>query len=438
MPHDTDTIAAVASPPGRSPRGIVRLSGPAAPDILHALTGQRPEPRTLTSVRLKQPHLPALAWCAPAPNTYTGQDTAELHLVGHPLLLDQVLQACLQHGARLAEPGEYTFRAYTLGRLDLTQAEGVAATISAVSDAQLAAATQLRTGKLGQTAHQLTDRLGTLLALVEAGIDFVDQEDVHPISPRDLHAGLTELISQLQHLLRRTRRWADVATPPRVVLLGPPSVGKSTLLNALLGQTRAVIDAAPGTTRDVLAEPLTLDTPAGPIEIILIDLAGLDDPADALDHRVQQGVQRTLHHADLLLLIRDTPKPPDLATPTLRVWTKADLSAAPHNSLAVSAHTGQGLTDLKLAIADALQDRVRSLTADTLALQPRHETALRDALQTLEAVPPMLNPDAPGLDDVELVAGQMRQALDTLAGLGGELTPDDIIGKVFATFCVGK
>jgi tRNA modification GTPase len=232
---------------------------------------------------------------------------------------------------------------------------------------------------------------------------------------------------------------------PRVVLVGPPSAGKSTLFNALLGRARAVVDEAPGTTRDVLEEPLRLSTEHGPAEVMLQDLAGLDHAAALLDRDIQSVAQHAIAGADLILHLA----PPghtlrDMAAgkPVLRAVPKADLDRSPSGEaaglLAVSGVTGQGLDALKTQLAQRLGDRAVSLAGDRLALQPRHEAALRDANRGVRAALDGIDPDATSLDSPECVAGELRMALDALAGLGGELTPDDVIGRVFATFCVGK
>ncbi|MEM8739536.1 MAG: GTPase [Planctomycetota bacterium] len=467
MPNLRDTIVAVSSPPGRSARGLVRLDGPHAFAVVAHLVDHPPDPppHTARPAALRHPDLPPLPVLLtrfPGPRSYTGHDVAELQLPGHPALLDRVLQAALGHPPlRLAEPGEFTFRAYTAGKLDLTRAEGVAATIHAVSDSQLAAAAALRHGQLARFAAGRVDRVGRLLALVEAGIDFVDQEDVVPIPPRELAAALTEELRELEKLLARSRAWGAVEALPRVVLLGPPSAGKSTLFNALLGQPRAVTHPAPGTTRDVLEEPLQLnplptsgrgDAPSR--EVMLVDLAGLDDAATALDRDVQQRVRDAVDRADLILHVRPAAGPADAAraplalpaaAPVLRVYTKADrvasFSAPPGpdaDAVCVSAHTGRGLPALRAAILHHLGDRAVSLRADLLALQPRHHAALTAAREALQDARRQTDPGAPALGAVELVAGRLRDALDHLAGLGGELTPDDVIGRVFSTFCVGK
>ena len=298
----TDTIIAVSSPPGRSARGLIRISGPGTSAVLdHLLIDPSCQPRELTPVRLRKPDLPALLLRFESPASYTGDDSAELQLPGNAALLDRVLHRAIDTpdaNARLAEPGEFTFRAYTAGKLDLTQAEGIGATICAVSDSQLAAATLLRQGKLGQTAETLVDQLGNLLALVEAGIDFTDQDDVTPIAPRKLAEQVDALHQQLEALLSRSRSWGAIEALPRVVLVGQPSAGKSTLFNALLGKQRATIDPTPGTTRDALTEPMQLTDPSGRVvEVMLVDLAGLDEELNehalAPDRDAQRVAQTT-------------------------------------------------------------------------------------------------------------------------------------------------
>lgn len=464
----SDTIVAVSTPPGRAPRGLVRLSGQTAPQILRRLVALDPpaaiRPRQLIVGRLRHPPLPALVTFFAGPHSYTGQHVAELQLPGNAALLDRVIHQALRAGARLAEPGEFTFRAFTSGKIDLIQAEGVAATIAATSDSQLRAATMLRDGKLGRLAAELVDLLANQLALVEAGIDFVDQEDVVPIPPGELDRNLADVAVRLAALLGRSRSWGGLEALPRVVLVGPPSVGKSTLFNALLGRRRAVISAMPGTTRDVLCEPLSLALPRSPhIEVMLVDIAGLNQPVAALDKQVQAAARRAIEQADLILRLenRAQPEPPyrHLAVPpgakVLTVHTKSDLPllpdsppdkrrdrsrAGPAAALSVSALTGENLHALRRAIGQCIGDRGVSVSGQLLALTPRHESSLRGALDHVDAARKLLAPQrhATSIEHLELIAGRLRCGLDDLAGLGGQLTPDDVIGRVFATFCVGK
>jgi tRNA modification GTPase len=448
-----DVIIAVSSPPGRSPRGLLRLSGPSL-DL--SFLSPTPTPRQLTPTRLRFTtggSLPLLALYHPAPHSFTTQDTLELQLPGNPALLDRVLHLLLDHfrkcrgfrGSRIAEPGEFTQRAFLAGRLDLTRAEGIAATIGAVSDAQLQAAALLRTGRLGAWATDLVDRLARLLALLEAGIDFVDQDDVVAITPADLDAGLADLERQLQQLLTRSRSWSALEAIPWVVLVGEPNVGKSSLFNALLGHTRAVTSPLAGTTRDILTEPLRLQlgpTSGGGAEVMLVDVAGIDATSGGLNPAMQQQAHAAIARAELILLLHDSPGEPATAlpphtAPVIRVQTKSDLFCGTNPlAITVSAHTGSGLDTLRRAIAQRLRDRAVTVAGEMLALQPRHHAQLQSALADLVEARQLLAATSGG--GAELIAGRMRTALDHLASLGGVMTPDDVIGKVFATFCIGK
>lgn len=449
------TIVAVSSPPGRSRRGLIRIAGPRSGAILSELVEPRDSlsPQRVAAGWLWSPRLPVLvAWFA-RPHSYTGEDLAEIQLPGHPALLERLTQQAITRGARLAEAGEFTFRAFAAGKLDLTQAEGVAATIAASSDAQLQAAGMLRQGQLGRFAQAQVDALASALALVEAGIDFVDQEDVVPITPGQLAERLAQIAKPLDQMLKRSRSWQSLEALPRVVLVGPPSAGKSTLFNALLGRTRAVVHAQPGTTRDVLSEPMVLHGSGGQaIEVMLVDIAGLDVPTAALDEQVQAAARQAIGQADVVVVLQ----PPstggtrgdwqDVAgrkAKRIDVIAKVDLLEAGADlstGLPVSAMTGQGLDALGHAIAEAIGSHASGITSEMLALQPRHEAAIRAALDAVhEARSPVLIQRAEAaLARPEVIAQAMRTALDELAGLGGQMTRDDVIGRIFSTFCVGK
>lgn len=443
MASTTNTIIAVSSAPGQSLRGLVRLSGPDSWAMVQALGAEIASPRQLTATQIHFDwrRLPCLVLGFRGPASYTGQDLVELQLPGNPALLDQVVHRLIQQGARMAEPGEFTFTAYLAGKLDLTQAEGIAATIHATSQAQLQAAKLLRRGNLGTFSHQLVESLATALALVEAGIDFTDQDDVVAITPAQLMDRLSDIHKQLTDLLANARSWGALEALPRVVLVGPPSAGKSTLFNALLGRQRAVTHEQAGTTRDILSEPMILQRADGSrVEVMLLDIAGLDDAVNALDNDIQQAARQTIEQADIIIhLGRCEP-----AEHVIRVRPKMDLpsmhEADVSDILPISARTGMGLPRLKRAILEKLGHRGVSIAAEKLALQPRHEMALKQAVTAIEDALLRVTPQhhEHALDDLELIAGTLRDALDQLASLGGEMTPDDIIGRVFATFCVGK
>ncbi len=456
--HLNDVIIAVATPPGRSARGIVRLSGRGAVEIVQAMDDCSSESgRGIRHAMLQidPAHaLPALLITMPGPNSYTGEDSCELQMPGNPLLLERVVQALIERGiamdvhVRRAEPGEFTARAYFNGRLTLDEAEGVAATIAARSDAELRAAHQLLAGRLGRFAAELMDAIAQALALVEAGIDFTDEEDVVAIGPADLLARVTAAQTEIEQQLARSVGMEQLESVPWVVLAGPPNAGKSTLFNALLGHSRAVVSDIAGTTRDVLIEPLMLKTEFGPAEVMLVDLAGIDDAdLSQVNRSMQRAAREAMQRAELI--VRCLPADAHASNdgnrdgcPTLTIQTKADVakSVQQPDVLGVSAKTGAGLDQLRGRIASILSERLISMSSDMLALQPRHEAALRAARSHLDAAVGLLEPmrTARTLDDPELIATVLRSALDALGSIVGEMTPDDVLGLVFGQFCIGK
>ena len=447
-------------------RGLVRLSGPQTSGTLKKLiqpfedshqtaedllSGKLLACQLLLSTSdecdVANLSLPVLVTYRRGPRSYTGQDLAEIQCPGNPTLLNRCVQQVARTGIRLAEPGEFSFRAFLAGKIDLIQAEGIAATIAAISDSQLVAASMLRRGNLGKRSKQLVDVLAQQLALVEAGIDFVDQDDVVAIDRLSLAKKLSGIEAELLRILSSSRSWRQLDALPHVVLIGAPSVGKSTLFNALLGRQRAVTDELAGTTRDVLSEQLVIESDAGQIiELILVDLAGLDFPQNELDHQVQLSVHEAMRQADVILHLSDGTVPPVLEQASdakmIRVRTKSDRGGgvAQGFDLSVSALTREGVPELKKMLASLLGDRVASVSGQMLVLQPRHEHSLvvavghtreaRTILQTQE--------NHHGIERPEVVASAIRLALDELAGLGGQMSPDDIIGRVFSSFCIGK
>ncbi len=448
-------ILAIASPPGRSLRGIVRASGAACFDLLEAHVRPFPD-RGSRRARLTfdDLDLPAIVLAFPGPRSYTGEDSAEVQLPGNPILLDRAIDALIRSGrsrgleARRAAAGEFTARAFFNGRLSLTEAEGVAATIAARSDAELRAARLLSGGALGALAGSLSDELAGALALVEAGIDFTDSDDVTAIEPADLHARLAALRDRIRAHLERSVGTEHLEAIPWVVLAGAPNAGKSTLFNALLGRSRAVVSDLPGTTRDVLAEPLAITTAHGPAEVILADAAGADLETSDLDRMMQSAAREATGRADLVLRCVPAGEPyPVPAHGELLVRTKSDLARradagapATQREVRVSALRGEGLDLLRRRIADLLGDRAVSLASEALALRPRHEEALASAKRNLDDAIALIERSLPGrmLLDAELVAATMRAALDDLGSLAGTITPDEVLGRIFSAFCVGK
>jgi tRNA modification GTPase len=472
MTGDQTTIVACATGWAYSPRALIRLSGPDTHDLcvrlleqLPPAPGPTPGGTIISTSFMLAPNLrvPCFAMRFDAPRSYTGEDSIELVLPGNPHLLERVIaRLTTEPGIREAGPGEFSARAFFNGKLTLEQAEGVAATIAATSEDDLAAADDLLEGRTGARYRAWTDDLAALLALVEAGIDFTDQEDVVPIAPAALAHRLDALIGTLRaHVGSRTGAERE-STLPVAVLVGEPNAGKSTLFNALLARQRSIISPIAHTTRDAIAEPLNLrsDTgiPDADSTIMLVDLAGLDDRVNTgTGALAQQVALEAIRRADIIIWCDSTGRfregllpasARERARPILRIHTKADLAAPgtlTADVLNVCAIDGWNLGPLKRALADAALDRAANVharsTSNAARLLPRHRGTLGTALAYLEAARATLGEHpaaAHALTHPELTAGALRSALDALGELIGDISPDDIIGRIFATFCVGK
>ncbi|GAC1466838.1 MAG: tRNA uridine-5-carboxymethylaminomethyl(34) synthesis GTPase MnmE [Isosphaeraceae bacterium] len=446
-----DTIAAIASPPGFGFRGIVRLSGADAWNV--AMTGFRTDGRAQLSLprragrrtgayRLEglRPELPSALLFWPGPRTYTGQSLAEIHTVGSPPLVQLMLAHCLKQGARQAEPGEFTLRAFLSGRIDLTRAEAVLGVIDARSPAQLEAALAQLAGGLASPIATLRDRLLDVLAHLEANLDFMDEPDVDELSRRELAGTLsrsaTDTAALAGHLDRRDRSEG----PPRVVLMGAPNAGKSRLFNALLGQTRALVSPLPGTTRDYLAAPCDCDG----LLVELIDTAGEEPATSPIEASAQARRADLAALADLRLLCvpaddrqNDEPVSPlPHPGPGLLVRTKCDLRVpfpGRSRAIATSAETGEGLTVLRRAIASTLRDQPAegSLATSTGA---RCRESLGRVSKALASASHAVTLDVGD----ELVAEDLRLAIDELGKVVGAVVTDDILDRIFRRFCIGK
>jgi tRNA modification GTPase len=448
--NPADTIVAVSSAVGPAARMIVRVSGPGARRIAGQLTGLQTDTEgagaTRERLRFAGLAVPGWLYVFRGPRSYTGDDLVEFHIPGNPVLARLLLDHLRGAGARDAGAGEFTARAFFNGRLDLTEAEGVAATIAAQGEDELAAARQLMAGELARRLRPVTDQLAQTLALVEAGIDFSD-EDVTFLSADQVRTRIAEADGALERLLGDSARFERLAHEPTAVLVGRPNAGKSTLLNALAGRARAVTSPVAGTTRDVLSAEVALERGM----IRLVDAAGLEPaqhPASAEDaatesirRQMRERALSAVESADVVLLVQDAtdPQPPPRLDrpPDLVVRTKADplrsaaaLPSGP-SAIAVSALTGDNMDGLRRRL-DRLAFGERT-ARPTLALNARHVESVREARGALARAS-----DRAGDASAEVVALELREALDALGRVIGAVTPDDLLGRIFSTFCIGK
>lgn len=433
MPADrTDTIVAAACAPGGA-GGLIRFSGPTAGEIARRLTGADLPARRAVAVRLPI-GLEAEAVWMPAPHTYTGEDTVEWHLPGAAPVLDAAVEAMVAAGARPAGPGEFTLRAYLNGRLELGQAEAVAAVIDAADAPELRAAQRALRGQLSGTLRRVESDLLDLCAEVEAAIDFVDQ-DIELIAPtavvartRSAHEALSALRDGA--VTRRPRE-----SLPRVMLLGPPNAGKTTLLNALAGRPVAIASPIRGTTRDLLSATVR----CGDVIVELLDAPGILDESAGVEARAIERALEAARGADLVLLVAGVDEPIDPASwarripdgvQTVRVLNKCDLApAADTVGIAVSALRGDGLDTLRTTIARALSG---GASADgATAVSARQMEALQTALAALDRA---RDPHAA----LEILAADLREAASALGALTGREVTDDVLGRIFGRFCIGK
>jgi tRNA modification GTPase len=448
---EADTIVAPATPPGRAALGLVRVSGPGARRVAREVLGlEAPEPRRAHARLARRggkavDRVVAVFW--DGPDTPTGEDLLELTAHGSPEILRELVEAAVEAGARRAEPGEFTRRAFTNGRLDLVQAEGVAALIAARGERARRAALERLEGGLSRAVAAARAPVRDLLVELEARLDHPD-EDLPPLSADAADAALARLAVPLERLLSAYDRGRAEREGLRVCLVGRPNAGKSSLLNALLGRDRAIVAAAPGTTRDTLEEPASLEG----LPATLIDTAGLRE--DCADEAEREGVvraERALAACDVAVFVVDAAAPADAEAersrrralaaaaragrPVVVAWNKSDLAAAPEGGLAVSARTGAGLDALSRAVA-AAAGAAPADEGESLLIGARDRAELAAALQEVRVA--RLCAAARSGDWELRAAAHLREAHARLGRVLGEDAPDEVLRAVFSRFCVGK
>lgn len=447
----TDTIAALATPVGTAALAVVRASGPGVPGLVGEIFATAPVARAAVrgDYRDRAGTLldDVVFTTFVAPQSSTGEDVLEITCHGNPFIAQKILEDLFARGCRPAGPGEFTQRAFLNGRLDLSQAEAVMDLIHARSERALAAANQQLRGALGRRMNELITLMVNSLALLEAYIDF-PEEDLPPEDTARLLAQLVTLREGTARLLATSHYGEILRAGMRTVILGEPNAGKSSLLNRLLGRDRALVSPEPGTTRDYLEEPITV----GPHLLRLIDTAGLNPRPASLE---AQGMAKTLEQAgeaDLFLWVLDATRPvPSLPEElgarlrpenTLVVLNKSDLP--PHASpvqlphpfptLRVSALHGTGIEDLQAAIARVAEAFRPEVGDEIIAINARHATALATACDCLDSAQAKL---AGGVAS-ELVASDLRGALEAFGQIAGRVDHERVLDELFASFCIGK
>jgi tRNA modification GTPase len=447
-----DNIAAIATAPGRGGIGVVRISGGNLADVARNLTGKTPEPRRATYASFLDADGSVLdqgiALYFPAPHSYTGEDVLELQGHGGPAVLQAVLQRCLDLGARLARPGEFTERAYLNDKLDLAQAESVADLIDATTAQAARSAMRSLQGDFSRAIHALVDELIRLRMLVEAMLDF-PEEQVDELDLDRRNRQLAAVRAELEQVISLARQGSLLREGAHIVLVGQPNVGKSSLLNRLSGEEVALVSDIPGTTRDVIRQAIQLEG----VPLHIHDTAGLRESSDVVE---QMGIARTrsiAEKADLILVLLDARHgvtPADEAIlaqlpvgiPRLFVFNKCDLlaesqtsvrgelveSQAPSDHLYLSAKTGAGLDELRQRLLTLIGWHQES---GVFMARERHLRALSDARNHLANA-------AAELARAELFAEELRLAQEDLNTITGEFTADDLLGEIFSRFCIGK
>ncbi|MEO5669267.1 MAG: tRNA uridine-5-carboxymethylaminomethyl(34) synthesis GTPase MnmE [Ramlibacter sp.] len=472
LPRHHQPIAAITTAPGRGAVGIVRVSGPSLAALIAAVCGRALRPREATYLPFRAADGSAidqgLAIHFPAPHSYTGEDVLELQAHGGPVVLQLLLARCLQAGAeidpatgrprldglRVAQPGEFTERAFLNDKIDLAQAEAIADLIDASTEAAARSASRSLSGEFSGEVHALRDALVHLRMLVEATLDFPDEE-IDFLQKADAQGQLDRLQQSLARVMQRARQGALLREGIKVVIAGQPNAGKSSLLNALAGAELAIVTPIPGTTRDVVSQTIQVEG----VPVHVIDTAGL---RESDDHVEKLGIERAwgqIESADAVLFLRDLTRAGQpmydagdeaiaktldaklpKSVPVIEVWNKLDAAPsvaaavqAGHEAVRLSAKTGEGLDALRRKLLDVAG--WQSAPEGVYIARARHVQALRRVGAHLGEATGLMAAQAQSLD---LLAEELRLAQNALNEITGEFTPDDLLGVIFSSFCIGK
>ncbi len=437
MSDTQDTIAAIATPPGKGGVGVIRLSGPRSLEIATQLSGRSLTPRQAHYAVFKDQQGDVLdsglVIYFAAPNSFTGEEVVELHGHGGPLVLDGIMSALFNAGARQARAGEFSERAFLNDKIDLTQAEAIADLIDSTTQQAARGALRSLQGEFSDKISGLLKELVYLRTYVEAAIDFPDEE-IDFLADEKIRSALDQLNSHLQTTIDQANQGAILRNGLRIVIAGKPNAGKSSLLNALSGYDAAIVTDIPGTTRDIVSETINVDG----LPVHIVDTAGLRDSTDTVEKIGIERAHKAMNEADHVFYLIDATQPDesilDSPVPITKIFNKVDLlkQAFPGEALAVSAKTGQGL--------DQLREHIKSIagldqsTETLFTARRRHIEALQKAQASVDLGVKQLKLFNAG----ELLADELLQAQRALNEITGEFTADDLLGEIFSGFCIGK
>ena len=441
-----DTIVAIATPPGRGGIGVVRLSGPQAGAIAGGLRGADvplvPRRATLSRIHSADQLVDrAVVTLFPAPHSYTGEEVVEISAHGSPVMLRAIVAAAIARGARLAEPGEFTLRAFLNNRIDLTQAEAIADLVDAVTPLQARAAFDQLEGTLTQRIGTIDATLFDLIARLEASVDF-PEEGYHFVDPGELAGALDTVLEKVSCVLADGRRGRMIREGLQLVIVGKPNVGKSSLFNVLAGAERAIVTSTPGTTRDLITEAVDING----LRVTLVDSAGIRPTDDLVESAGVDLARNALRVSDAILVVVDGSNPLDECdAEILRDTSHAKRVVAANKCdiredvdggfVRVSAKTGAGLDRLRDELTRVLDvEPARDRPAIT---NLRHVTLLEKAHEALTRARAAIDEQGSGVSE-EFVLADLQDARNALEEISGRRAPDDLLGHIFARFCVGK